>query len=417
MQYQLRYGADHLAIDLDPQQVRAVLQPHPAGSVADIAAAAAKSQDEPLHSPPLNDVIRGADSALIVTVNHTRPSPRQMIEPILERCRQAGVAVTVCIAGGRHRQMTESEIAAHLGRKIMDEATVTQHDPFDLACHRDLGTTLRGTRILVDDIVFKHDVVIGVGIIEPSYLLGWSGGRKLMMPGLAYAESIDNNHFYLTAPGAVIGRLDGNPLSEDAEEFARKVPFHFITYWISGPDDEAVELISGDPFLAHREACRRAERIYTVERVTAPVIIASAGGAPYDCNLVQGKKAILPGIELVEHGGAVILLAECPEGHGAEQTFLDWICTKTPQEIVRDVRNRELFSLGAHGANILARPVVEKNASVILVTCDELRAQLKGSFVQTAGSLEEAWRMACRKVGELPDVVICNKARRLICRA
>jgi nickel-dependent lactate racemase len=152
-----------------------------------------------------------------------------------------------------------------------------------------------------------------------------------------------------------------------------------------------------------------------VESTTAPVIISSAGGAPYDCDLVQGKKAVLPGVELVEPGGVVILLAECPEGPGAEKTFIDWLCTKTPEEVTRDVRKRELFSLGAHGANVLARPIVEKRASVVLVTCPHLRRQIAGSYVQTAATIQEAWQMARKKCGPDPDVVICKKARRLIC--
>lgn len=415
MLYNFDYGAGKLQLELDPGKVRAVLAPAEVAGVDDVLAATRHSIADPVQSPPLGDLLKDARTALIVTVDNTRPPPTEMILPILDACDGAGVAAAIIIAIGRHRQMTDDEISSHLGPDVLARAAVVQHDPFDRSICRNLGTTTRGTEILINKIVFEHDVVIGVGIIEPSYLLGWSGGRKLMMPGLAYADSIDNNHFYLTHPDSSIGRLHGNPLSDDSEEFARKCPFHFITYSISGPNDEVVEIISGDPFLAHEEACRRTEAIYRVPRTTAPVVISSAGGAPYDCDLVQGKKAILPGIELVEPGGAIILLAECPQGHGAEETFIQWLCTKTPQEVIRDVRKRELFSLGAHGANILARPIVEKNAAVILVACDDLRRQLAESYVQTAATIDDAWRLAEEKCGPEPDVVICEKARRLIC--
>lgn len=415
MEYQFQYGEGHLSLDLSPEKVRAVLAPAQARAVEDVDAATRESLSSPLWSPSLKEFLEGARTALIVTVDHTRPSPHDMIVPILDVCEECGVDVTICIAPGRHRLMRQEELRTHLGEDVLQRAAVTQHDANDRSVCRHLGVTALGTEILVNEIVFAHDVVIGVGIIEPSYLCGWSGGRKLMLPGLAYAESIDNNHFYLTHPDARIGRLRGNPLSDDSEEFARKVPYHFITYSISGPNDEVAEVISGDPFRAHEEACRRASDIYRVKKVTAPVVISSVGGAPYDCDLVQGKKAIVPATELVEKGGAIILLAECPDGQGAEETFLDWLCTKTPHEVVRDVRRREMFSLGAHGANILARPIVEKDATVLLVTNPELRAQLSGSYVLTPESLEEAWQEAQRRCGPDPEVVICEKARRLIC--
>jgi len=415
MLYGFDYGSGKVRLDMDPAKVRAVLAPAQVSEVDDVCAATRDSINSPIESPPLRILLDDAKTALIVTVDNTRPSPREMILPILGACDDAGVKTTIVIAIGRHRQMTERELTRHMGDDILSRARVVQHDPFDRGICRHLGTTQRGTEILVNKIIFEHDVVIGTGIIEPSYLLGWSGGRKLMMPGLAYADSIDNNHFFLTDPDARIGTLRGNPLSDDAEEFARKCPFHFITYSISGPNDEVVEVVSGDPFEAHEEACRRAAAIYRVPKQTAPVVISSAGGAPYDCDLVQGKKAILPGIELVEPGGAIILLAECPEGHGAEETFIEWLCTKTPQQVVRDVRKRELFSLGAHGANILARPIVENEASVILVACPKMREQIAGSYVATAADIDEAWEMAQDKCGPSPEVIICEKARRLVC--
>jgi len=415
MLYDFDYGNGKLHLALDPGKVRAILAPAQVTRLADVDVAVRRSLENPLWSPPLGEVLKEARSALIVTVDNTRPSPSGMILPILDTCDAAGARATVCIATGRHRQMARQEIESHLGKEILSRAPVLQHDAHERRLFRHLGTTRRGTEILVNDIVFRHDVVIGVGIIEPSYLAGWSGGRKLIMPGLAYAESIDNNHFYLNRPGARIGRLHGNPLSDDAEEFARKVPFHFITYTISGPNDEAVEIVSGDPFKAHEEACRRAEGIYRVKKVCAPVVISSAGGWPYDCDLVQGKKAIIPAAEVVEPGGVVILLAECPDGPGTEETFLRWLLSKTPRQALQDASRRELFSLGAHGASILARPIVRKDASVLLVTNPKLRRQLNGSYVQTPASLEEAWEMARQKCPPAPEVVICKKARRLIC--
>jgi len=323
---------------------------------------------------------------------------------------------TVIIATGRHRQMTQAELGPHLGRRAMRECRVIQHDPFDGKRMVRRGTTKRGTPIRVNREVFRHDVVIGCGIIEPSYLCGWSGGRKLLMPGLSHHASVDNNHYYLTQPGAEIGRLRGNPVSEDALEFAQELPLHFIVYAVSGPNDEVTKVVAGHPVKAHEKACATCERIYRVKPKHADIVISSAGGWPYDFDLVQGKKAIIPAIHAVNRNGAIILCAECSDGLGAEGTFIDWLKGKTPLQVTRDVLDRKQFNLGAHGANILAKPIAERNAKVVLVTCRRVERALSGTFVTAVTSLDDAWTLANLVTGTDSSVLFIEKARRLILR-
>lgn len=414
MRHEIQYGKKTLCLNVPGRRVVGTLSPRAAVQVKDVAAAVRRSLRRPFASAPLRDMIRGKKKALIVTVDNTRPSPESMILPILDACEAEGLKVSVIIATGRHRRMTEGELRVHLGRRIMMSCRVCQHDPFDGKSMVRKGITKRGTPIRVNREIFRHDVVIGCGIIEPSYLAGWSGGRKLLMPGLAHHEAIDNNHYYLTHPDTKIGRLRGNPLSDDAFEFIRDLPFHFIVYAVSGPNDEYTRILSGHPVKAHERACGVCERIYRVRRKSADIVISSAGGWPYDCDLVQGKKAIIPAIDAVNRNGAVILCAACPGGLGAEKTFMDWLRNKTPAEVVRDVLDRKQFNLGAHGANILARPIVEKNAKVILVTCPGVARQLKGTYITVLTRLEDAWKLANLIAGSDASVLFIEKARRLI---
>ena len=414
MRIAIEYGRSQVSLDVPRSRLRGVVQPRDVEPVPDPEAAAARSLKRPVVGPPLAKVLGGARTALILVPDNTRPSPRPTLLPMLRECEAQGVEATVCIAIGRHRPMTQAEIVRHLGRGVVRRHRVVQHDPFDRAAHKRLGRTKRGTEILVNRIVLEHDRVLGTGIIEPSYLAGWSGGRKLLMPGVAFHTAIDQNHFLLTDPNTKIGRLRGNPLSDDAEEFARACPYHFICYAIAGPNDEVVGIVSGDPYEAHEAACRRCARIYRVKASTAPIVISSAGGHPYDCDLVQSKKAIIPAIELVERNGAIVLLGASPEGLGAEQTFIEWLRTRTPAEVVRDVRCRELFSLGAHGANILARPIVERNATVILVCRPRVVKALAGTYVRAVSRLEDAWHLANLLCGPRAGVLVIRKARRLI---
>ena len=414
MNYCVEYGNRRLAVAVPARRVAGVVAPRSVRPVADVDAAVRRALAGPMGTPPLAEMLRGKRTALIVTVDTTRPSPRPLLTPVLDECARQGVKPTVIIALGRHRMMTDAELKRHLGRDVCSAVKVLQHDAFDRANTVAKGRTKRGTEIRVNREIFRHDVVIGAGIIEPSYLCGFSGGRKLLMPGLAYHESIDNNHYFLTHPDTRIGRLDGNPVSEDAEEFAAKLPLHFIVYSVNGPRDEVVQVVAGHPVEAHRRACERSARIFTVRPKTADIVVSSAGGTPYDCDLVQGKKAIVPAMDLVRRNGVIILCAECREGLGAEATFIRWLKTKTPAEVVRDVRDREQFNLGAHGANILARPIVGKNAKIILVTCARVAAELAGTYLTVVTSLPEAMSLADRLAGCRSTILFVQNARRLI---
>ena len=414
MKYTVSYGKKTLALEIAPERVVGQLAPKAVKEVPDVGRAVRNALRRPFESRPLVELLQGKKTALIVTVDHTRPSPKPMLGPMLEACETCDVEPTIMIATGRHRQMTQAELKSHFGSEILKRYRLEQHDPFDSRRMVLKGKTKRGTAIRVNRAVFEHDVVLGCGIIEPSYLAGWSGGRKLLMPGLAHHKSIDNNHYYLTHEDAKIGRLHGNPISDDAAEFVAKLPLHFILYSLSGPNDEVMRVIAGHPVKAHERACKLCERVYRVPAKHADIVISSAGGYPYDCDLVQAKKAIIPAIEAVKRNGVIILCGQCPEGLGAEETFVRWLKEKTPAEVVRDVRDRKQFSLGAHGANILARPIVEKNAKVILVTGQNIAEQLAGTYVTAVTRMSDAWKLANLITGSQSEVLLIENARRLI---
>jgi len=122
LRYDIQYGQETLTIELPEERVVGVLAPQEVQPVPNIEAAVRVSLEEPFESPPLAELVRDAGSALIITVDNTRPSPSEMIGPILDVCREHGLRVSVVIATGRHRLMTEAELHAHLGERIMGRA-------------------------------------------------------------------------------------------------------------------------------------------------------------------------------------------------------------------------------------------------------------------------------------------------------
>lgn len=410
----LEYGSGSLEIPVVDGRLLAVLQPKEVRGIDDVEKNVKESLEKPIGASPLASILSGKKKALILTVNFSRPSPKALIKPIADLCDRMKLDVTILIARGRHRPMSSEEIRGHLGNDLVAQYRVLEHDPFDEENLKEVGKTARGVPIRVNKIIFENDVVIGTGIIEPSYLCGFSGGRKLLMPGISHYKSIDLNHYLLLEEGAKSGVLDGNPLSEDAEEAARRLPFHWITYAVVGANDQVVEVISGDPFQAHRLGCQRSTDIYTCKKVPADIVISSPGGYPYDCDLVQGKKAIIPAMETVKEKGAILILAECREGWGAESTFREWLTGFSPEEVMERVRDKSLFSLGAHGAYLFAKALIEKEAKVILLTNPDLAKDLQGTYVEAFSSIDEAVARAEEYTDKNAKTTVLRKARRLI---
>ncbi len=414
-QIQLEYGKEFCEFSIPKDLYVGTLMPKAAEPLSNLDEAVSQSFVHPVDSIPLMEKLQGVKSMLILTVDITRPSPTPLMLPILRLCEERSIDVTICISLGRHGPMTEKDLRDFLTAEVFDNYPVVQHDAFDELIHVDKGYTTRGTPIKVNQIIQQHDFICGTSFIEPSYLMGYSGSRKLIMPGIAHHSSIDANHYWLTHPDTRIGELDGNPMHQDAMEFMKHFRLDWLTCAVLNGHDGITQIYSGDSVKAHRLACVDSDKIFRIKGKSADIIVSSTGGYPYDWDLVQGKKAIVPAMDIVNPGGSIILLADCPDGWGAEGTFKEWLLTKTPEEVVCDVKKRELFSLGAHGAYILARPIVQKQATVIIVTNADLARQLQNSYVHAVTTIEEAIDLAhqhCK--AKKPTYLALKSARRLI---
>ena len=173
---------------------------------------------------------RGAASACIMICDVTRPVPNGLVlRPLIERLWAAGVpadAVTVLVATGLHRPNDGAELAAVVGDPwVAEHAVIANHFARDDEAHVTLGTTSQGVPVRLDRRVVNADVRIAVGLVEPHFMAGWSGGRKLVLPGCAHADTITAFHStrMLEHPKAAACSLGGNPLHEAQGEALRMI--------------------------------------------------------------------------------------------------------------------------------------------------------------------------------------------------
>lgn len=200
---------------------------------------------------------RGQRSAAIAVCDVTRPVPNRItLPPLLERLSRGGIAVkgtTILVATGLHRSATADEIRAIVGPEIASCYRVVNHDARALTEHRSLGKTRSGTPVYIDERFMAADLHITLGLIEQHLMLGFSGGRKLIAPGLAAEESIKVIHSprFMREPMATEGSVNENPLHEELLEIARMARHDFILDVALTRSREIAGVFAGNPVIAH----------------------------------------------------------------------------------------------------------------------------------------------------------------------
>ncbi|MGQ9598317.1 MAG: nickel-dependent lactate racemase [Anaerolineae bacterium] len=363
---QLPYGHGTLPAHLPEANLEAILVPQQEDEPGDEGKLLREALARPVGTRPLSELARSHQRVVIVTSDLTRPCPSErLLPPVLDELAAAGVPdsqVTVVLALGLHRPMTDAEIRAAVGEEIHRRVRVINHDPLD-TIH--LGITSAGTPVEILRPVVEADFRICLGNLELHYFAGYSGGAKAILPGCASRATIHANHAMMIRPEAAAGRLDGNPVRADIEEGAAMLGVDFILNVVVDSRHRIVEAVAGDGRLAHRQGCEMVARRAKVQiKRLADMVLVSAGGTPKDVNLYQAQKALDNAAYAVKEGGIVILIAECREGTG-NQTFEKWMTTATsPDELLGRIQQK--FVLGGHKAAAIAS--VLKRARVYLVS-------------------------------------------------
>jgi len=326
MKANLAFGKGFLTVDL-PDRFRCLtLDARSARPLVNVNEELHRALETPIASPALEDVARGKKSAAISVCDITRPAPNsQTLPPLLHRLEQAGIprhAITILIATGLHRAATESEIREICGPEVASQYKVVNHNARDLASHRHIGTTTAGTPIYIDERFISADLHITLGLIEPHLMAGFSGGRKLVAPGLAAQETIKVLHSpkFMRAPRSAEGFIEDNPLHRELLEIARIARHDFLLDVALTRERAIAGIFAGNPVEAHLKGAEFVTRVM-LEQLDEALdgVITSAAGYPLDLTFYQAIKGITAASHIVKPGGQILLIAECEEGAGAPE--------------------------------------------------------------------------------------------------
>lgn len=398
MRIRMPYGAETVEADLRGVEALSTLDVAEAPALHDVAAATLKGLAEPIGMPmgALDAVLPGERVCIIVSDSFRYTGIERVLPTLLAEIEARGVReedISFLFATGTHRGPDESEARQILGAGIHARfaARAHTHDARDEATLVDVGTTSRGTRVRVNRRALECDHLIVTGTVVLHYFGGFGGGRKAVVPGVAGADSIAQNHARnLDAvedrlnPDVRIGVMDGNPVAEDMLEASRFCRVTALVNTVLNRQGQIAGLYIGDLEAAHRAACAHALRLYgTPIARQADLVVASAGTAK---NFIQSHKALFNAYQAVRPGGRIVFLAPAREGYGGNK-FREWVSLGSVPTIMAALRERAEIN----GQTALS--TVEKAPITIFVT--EMPAedvQLLGG--RKAASLQAALDLA-----------------------
>jgi nickel-dependent lactate racemase len=283
--------------------------------------------DRPISAKPFGALAAGRKSACILICDITRPVPNKLfLRPMIEDLIKGGVPasnILVLVATGLHRPSEGVELEELVGDPwVLKTVRVENHFARNDADHVDLGRTPRGTPVKIDRRFLDADLRVVTGLVEPHFMAGWSGGRKVVAPGVAHQETIRTFHAarFMEDPLASQCNLVGNPLHEEQLEIVRLIGEIYALNTVLDEERDLVYVNFGEVTASHLAAVEfiTAATAIPVARKFKTVLTSSAG-YPLDKTYYQTVKGMVTPMDILEPGGTLIIASECSEGFGSAE--------------------------------------------------------------------------------------------------
>jgi len=354
--FSLSYGREHLPFRLPPGARATVIRKVALPVQADPAAALRAALDNPVGAAPFQELARRHRSACILICDITRPVPNRLfLRPLIEGLLAGGMkadAIRVLVATGLHRPNEGEELAELVGDPwVLQTVRVENHDARNAADHADLGVTLtRGTPIKIDRRFVEAELRIATGLVEPHFMAGFSGGPKVVAPGIAHADTIRTFHSsrFMEDPSARSCNLEGNPLREEQLEIVSRIGEIYSLNTILDENRALVHVTFGEVVAAHLAAVhfvRDSVQVRVPRRFAT--VVTSAAGYPLDKTYYQTVKGMVTPVDILQPGGTLIIASACSEGIGSPEFRLSQarLTRFGPEAFLREILKKPLADI------------------------------------------------------------------------
>jgi nickel-dependent lactate racemase len=398
MKIELLYGRGKLAVQV-PDYVRVTsLRKRPMIPLRDPEQATLEALENPVGSPPLLEVARGKGNACILICDVTRPVPNGLLlPPLVNTLVRAGIPrerIRILVATGLHRPSEGVELKEVVGSKeIFGLLRIENHFARDREAHVHLGETSSGVPIMIDRRFAEADLKMVVGLVEPHFMAGYSGGRKLVVPGVAYADTILKLHsaHLLGHSKAANCVVQGNPLHEEQIQVVRALG-SLLALNVVIDEDRRIGFVNfGEIEASHYRAVEfmRGHAEVSVPRRFKTIVTTSAG-YPLDKTYYQTVKGMVGVIDIIEPGGTIITASACSEGMGSRD-FVEAqrrLCRLGPDRFMSEIQGRDRAMVDEWQTQMLVKALRAGNIQLFTTGLGE--ADLKDIYIRPVTSVESA---------------------------
>jgi len=414
MKVTLDYGRTGLEVNLPDERTLGPLAIREAPPLAEPEQALAQALSKPIGTRPLAELAKGRANACILICDITRPVPNQLIlPPLLRTLEEAGIPrkqILILVATGLHRPNEGAELVEMVGTDIAARYRIENHHGKVRDEHTYLGTTPNGVPAWIDSRYVNADLKITTGLIEPHLMAGYSGGRKVICPGIAALETVKVWHGpkFLEDPRADVGIVEGNPVHEENTRIAQMAGCDFIVNVCIDGRRRVTWVGAGDMIRAWEEGVRFCERVVKVS-VPEPVdvVVTSCAGYPLDTTWYQAVKGLTGALPIVKKGGTIIMAASLSEGLGSPEF----------QRVMRDHPDLKVFKKRILETDyfVMDQWQLEELANVlercrVKVVSDGLSADLlRKCYVEPAPSVEQALAESLKEYGPSAKLAVIPK--------
>jgi len=354
----LPYGGRGMQLRVPTANLSAVLQPQPVEPSTAPSSDIQAALDNPVGAPPLQELAKGHNSAIVICDDITRPTPAWLALPhVLERLESAGIRsdnILIMMALGTHRPMTEEEMERKVGTEVMSRYSVVNSDFWSENRLRYLGE-VHDVPLYVDQRVTEADLKLSIGTVLPHPAAGWGGGGKMICPGVASERTVTALHYLQGAtPRNLFGDVT-SPVRVAIEEWASAVGLDFTLNLVLTGEGKAFKTTAGHCVQSHRRAVDSALQVLGspfAERCEIVIVDSH----PANLDLWQATKALMAGDLVAADGGTVVLVTPCPEGVGPHAELPEYIGAASAEELLQRIRNGETAEpIAASGSASLVR--------------------------------------------------------------
>ena len=409
MQVRLSYGDDGLDVAVPDDAV--VVYPQDAPAVRDSAAELTRALREPVGGAPLRERVRPGQTVAISVCDGTRPQPRQLMIPAV-LSELDGIIdlseVVILVATGTHRGNTDAELRAMFGDEVVDSVRIVNHDAGDRASLTWAGTFGNDVPVWLSTEWVRADVKITTGFVEPHFFAGFSGGPKMVAPGLAGLDTVLVLHdaARIGHPQATWGITEGNPIHDDVRAIAAATGVTFALDVVLNRRKEIVAAFGGDILPMHAAAVRLG-RQFAMRPLPAPfdIVVTTGSGYPLDQNLYQSVKGMSAASRIIADGGMIICAAECRDGYPDHGSYRDVLrSAASPQHLLNDISGRAVTVPDQWQVQIQAQ--IQTRARVVMHTSYLSDAELAEAHLSQTCDISDAIATERRRLGSPSRVCV-----------